>query len=105
MTKLVALYRRPDDPEEFDRHFYSVHALLAQRYPGLRRFEVTRITGAPIGDTKFYLMTEMLFDSKDAMETALASKEGKAVARDLMGFAANLVTIFYGVVSDPEQRS
>jgi uncharacterized protein (TIGR02118 family) len=50
------------------------------------------------------VMAEMYFDSKDAMETALASKEGKAVARDLMGFAANIVTIFYGDVSNLEER-
>jgi uncharacterized protein (TIGR02118 family) len=50
------------------------------------------------------VMAEMYFDSKDAMETALASKEEKAVARDLMGFAANIVTIFYGDVSNLEER-
>jgi uncharacterized protein (TIGR02118 family) len=104
MIKLIALYRPPEDPTEFDRHFNAVHTALAQRYPGLRKFEITRITGAPIGDTKFYVMAEMYFDNKDAMERALASKEGKAVARDLMGFAAHIVTIFYGEVSNPEDR-
>jgi len=104
MTKLIALYRPPEDPAEFDRHFNAVHTALAQRYPGLRKFEITRVTGGPIGDTKFYVMAEMYFDNKDAMERALASKEGKAVARDLMGFAAHIVTIFYGEVSNLEER-
>jgi hypothetical protein len=37
----------------------------------------------------------MYFDSKDALDAALASSEGKATGRDLMSFAANLVTMFY----------
>jgi len=99
MTKLIALYRRPSDTGEFDRHYDTVHTPLVQKYPGLRKLEITRVTGAPLGDAKYYLMAEMYFDSKDAMDAALASVEGKAVARDLMGFALNLVTVFYGDVS------
>jgi hypothetical protein len=38
----------------------------------------------------------MSFDTKEAMDKALASPEGKAVARDLMSFAADVVTVFMG---------
>ena len=96
MTKLIALYRNPSDVAEFDKHYFEVHAPLVKQYPGLRRLEITRITGAPIGETKFHIMCEMYFDSKDAMDAALASNEGKAVARDLMSFAADVVTVFVG---------
>ncbi len=99
MIKLVALYRRPSDTAVFDRHYDEVHLPLGRKYPGLRRVEITRITGAPLGDVRYYLMAEMYFDSRDAMDTALSSPEGKAVARDLMSFAANDVTIFFGDVS------
>ncbi len=96
MTKLVALYRKPADVAEFDKHYAEIHTPLVRQYPGLRKLEITRITGAPIGETKFHLMCEMYFDSKDIMDAALASKEGKAVARDLMSFAADVVTVFIG---------
>lgn len=98
MIKLVALYRTPDDRAEFDKHYDDVHTPLVRKYPGLRRLEVTRITGAPIGGTKFCRMAEMYFDSKDAMDAALSSPEGKAVARDLMSFAADIVTVFHGEI-------
>ena len=98
MIKLIALYKKPPEPAEFDKHYDTVHTPLIKKYPGLRKLEITRITGAPIGDTKFYLMAEMHFDSKDAMDGALASPEGKAVARDLMSFAADLVTVFHGEI-------
>jgi uncharacterized protein (TIGR02118 family) len=96
MTKLIALYRKPADPEEFDKHYFEVHTPLVRRYPGLRKLEILRVTGAPIGETKYHILCEMSFDSKDAMDAALASPEGKAVARDLMSFAADVATVFVG---------
>lgn len=96
MTKLIALYRKPADVAEFDNHYAEIHTPLVKQYPGLRKLEITRITGAPIGETKFHLLCEMYFDNKEAMDAALVSKEGKAVARDLMSFAADIVIVFIG---------
>ena len=95
MVKLIALYRTPEDKAGFDNHYDEIHTPLVKKMPGLRKLEVARITGAPIGEPKHYLIAEMYFDSKDALDTALASSEGKATGRDLMSFAANLVTMFY----------
>jgi uncharacterized protein (TIGR02118 family) len=99
MVKLVALYKKPAEVEDFDKHFNEVHLPLIRKFPGLRRLEVTRITGAPIGETKFHAMAEMYFDTREAVDAALASQEGKAVARDLLSFAAPLVTVFIGEVA------
>jgi uncharacterized protein (TIGR02118 family) len=99
MVKLVALYKKPTEVEDFDKHFDEVHLPLIRKFPGLRRLEVTRITGAPIGETKFHAMAEMYFDTHEAVDAALASQEGKAVARDLLSFAAPLVTVFIGEVA------
>jgi uncharacterized protein (TIGR02118 family) len=96
MIKLIALYRNPSDTAEFDKHYFEVHIPLVRKFPGLRRLEVTRVTGAPIGEAKFHLMAEMYFDTKDAMDAALASAEGKAVTRDIMSFAADVITVFHG---------
>ena len=98
MVKLVALYARPADPEAFDRHYHGVHLGLVRAYPGLRKLEVTRVTGAPIGEASIRVMAEMYFDDKNAMESALASPAGKAVTRDLLSFAASIVTVFFGEV-------
>ncbi len=96
MTKLIALYRKPADPAEFDKHYFEIHTPLVKKYPGLRKLEITKVTGAPIGEAKFHILCEMSFDSKNAMDAALSSSEGKAVARDLMSFAADVVTVFIG---------
>jgi uncharacterized protein (TIGR02118 family) len=100
MIKLIALYRTPPDPSAFDTHYDTIHTPLLRAFPGLRKLEITRITGAPIGIADYHLLCEMYFDDKDAMDAALASQQGRAVARDLMGFAADLVTVFHGDVAD-----
>lgn len=96
MTTLCALYSRPEDPAEFDRHLTEVHIPLLRQLPGLVQLNVVRVTGAPLGESKFHVLVEASFPSRSAMDAALASREGKAVARDLMSFAAELVTVFHG---------
>ncbi|HAL55345.1 MAG TPA: EthD family reductase [Bacteroidetes bacterium] len=100
MVKLIALYRTPDDPDSFSTHYSDIHTPLVKKMPGLRKLEVARITGAPIGEPKHSLIAEMYFDSDEAMQRALASPEGKAAARDLMEFAGNLVSMFFAIVEE-----
>ena len=98
MIKLIALYRKPSDIAAFEKHYFDVHIPLIKKTPGLKKIEITKISGAPIGESKFHLMAEMYYDSLDVMNTANASPEGKAAARDLMSFASDVVTLFYGEV-------
>lgn len=98
MVKLVALYRKPPDVESFDQHYANVHLPLVRKTPGLRKVELTRISGAPIGGTEYHLMAELYYDSVDSMNSANASPEGRAAGKDLMSFAAGIVTLFFGEV-------
>ncbi|MFN0156828.1 MAG: EthD family reductase [Bacteroidota bacterium] len=98
MIKLIALYRKPADVESFNKHYDEIHTPLVKKYPNLRKLEITRITGAPIGESKFHVMAEMYWDDKDTMDRSLGSPEGRAVAKDLMSFAADLVVVFFGEV-------
>ena len=100
MVKLVALYLRPEDPEAFDRHYFQTHLPLAGRMPGLRRAEVARVQGAPGGESPYYLMTELYFDSRESLEAAMRSPEGREAARDLMGFAGRWVSLHIAEVLD-----
>lgn len=100
MIKLVALYKKPVDTAKFDEHFDAVHVPLIRQIPGLQKLEITRIIGAPIGESKYHVMAELYFESRDAMDRAVGTREGKALLRDLMSFAATLVTAFHGETSE-----
>ena len=95
MVKLVALFARPEDPAAFDAEYFGTHLPLNDRTPGLRRTEVTRVTGSPGGgDSPWYLVTEMYYDDAAAMRAAFASPEAADAGRQLMSFAKGLVTMY-----------
>jgi uncharacterized protein (TIGR02118 family) len=96
MVTLYALFRNPEDPEAFDSHFNDAFVPLLKQVPGLRGLQVTRITGAALGESKYHMVAQLTFDNRRAMDEALASKEGKSVVRDIMSFAADLITVFFG---------
>lgn len=92
-VKLIALYKKPQDTKAFDDHYFNVHAPLAEKMPGLRHVEYNRVTASPMGEPGYYLIAELTFDSLEDLNAAMASEEGKAAAKDLMGFAGNLVQL------------
>jgi uncharacterized protein (TIGR02118 family) len=100
MVKLIALYKKPADLAEFEKHYFDVHLPLIKKAPGLRKIEVTKINGSPFGDAQYAYMAEMYYDSLEDMNASNASAEGKAAAKDLMGFAAKIVTLFFGEVKE-----
>lgn len=100
MVKLVALYKTPADAAAFDSHYWNVHTPLVKKIPGLRKLEVANVTGAPMGETQYYLVAEMYFDDQDSMQRSFASPEGKATARDLASFAGTIVTMFNAEVKE-----
>lgn len=97
MVKLVALYKQPEDAKAFDEHYFQTHLPLANKMPGLIKATVTKYTGTPMGgESPYYLQADMYFENMEALQSAMASPEGKAAAKDLMGFAGKLVTMMVG---------
>ncbi len=101
MAKIIAVYRTPRNPSEFDSYYTRVHTPLVKKMPGLRRLEVTKITGTPGGASDLYQIAELYFNDAVARETALASSEGKAVVADLPKFAEGIVSIYFGEHREP----
>ena len=98
MVKLVALYKKPSDIPAFEKHYKGIHTPLARKVPGLSRLEVSHMTGSPGGEPKFYMSAELYFETHDAMMAALNSPEGKAAAKDVMGFAGDLIHMMFAKV-------
>jgi uncharacterized protein (TIGR02118 family) len=97
MVKMIALYKQPKDKEKFDEHYFNTHAPITAKIPGLRKMEVTKIVGTPMGgESDYYLLCEMYYDSHDALKEAMRTSEAKASGKDLMSFAGDLVTLMIG---------
>ena len=101
MVKLVAVYSKPEDPAAFDKHYFETHLPLAKKMPGLIKCELEKGLGSPMPGAEVpHLAAHLYFQDMNALKAAMASPEGKAAAKDLMGFAAQYVRMFFTEVVD-----
>ena len=100
MLRLIALYGRPTNPGDFDRHYRETHVGLAQRLPGLQRYTISRGLQAMQGESPYHLVAELDFDDRTVLDAAVASPEGQAAVADLANFATGGVTLLVCEVED-----
>lgn len=95
---MTALYRKPEDPEGFERAYFQEHLPLVRRLPGLERVEVARQRRTLMGSEGPYLVCDMYFASVEAFKQAMSSPEGQAMAQDAQRFVDILTVILSEVV-------
>ncbi len=95
MHKLIALFRRPENVEEFERRYTEEHLPLIRRMPHLRKLVVNRVTGAPMGEPEYYLIAEMHFDTREQMMEGVSSEASRQAARTLRSLAPGLVSMVF----------
>ncbi|MBW4719078.1 EthD family reductase [Saccharothrix obliqua] len=99
MIKYIALYRKPDHVEEFDRAYLDTHLPLVARTPGLLRVEVATVSRVFVpgflGEHEPHLVAELYFESADALKAAIASPEWQAAGVNLTEIGGlDLVAMF-----------
>ena len=96
MYKFTTLYRRVDDESAVDTFFSTTHLPLAEALPHLVKREVSRIQRKPGGQSRFYLMFELYFESELTFQQAIASETGIQLIQALMPWAeAKILTWFF----------
>jgi len=100
MHKLIVMYKRPENIEEFERAYQETHLPIVAQMPNLRGFEINRIVGAPGTEPEYYLVAEFLFDTREALMEAMASDAGAEAARNLNSFARGLFTMMFAETDD-----
>jgi uncharacterized protein (TIGR02118 family) len=99
MIQLTVLYGQPQDSAAFDHYYQQTHATLVQKIPELKGYVMNK--PAPLNPQKqspYYLIGELYFESKAALQTALQSPEGQAAAGDMQNFATGGATLIVGEV-------
>jgi uncharacterized protein (TIGR02118 family) len=95
MVKVLLVFGSPKDLADFDRYFSEHHRPLLLRLPDLQHLTEDRVAGAAKGETPFHLIVSLAFDSEDAMQEALVSEPGLAMARDFGNFASGGVSVLF----------
>jgi uncharacterized protein (TIGR02118 family) len=84
VIKLSVFYQTPTDPAAFDAHYLGTHMVLAEKLPGIVRTEVTKFSGGLDGSAPpYYLQTDLVFETKDALMASFGTPEGQAVVADM----------------------
>ena len=95
MIKYVALYRTPEDPEQFDKNYFETHVPIVDETPGLVRTEIAKVTRMVVGDPAYYLVAELYFDSVESMKAAFKTDPWRASGENLQSWGGmDLVTMF-----------
>jgi uncharacterized protein (TIGR02118 family) len=102
-VKITVLYNQPKSAEEFDKHYFTKHMPMVYAVKEIKKVEVARPTPSPSGaPSPYHIVTELWFDSPDALKTVAATPEWKAIVDDVPKFTEpGSVTI---IVSEIEPK-
>ena len=96
MIRIVALHGFPTDDDHYERYYRDVHMPLVQRVPGVRNIRFGRALQTVDGEPPpYYLISDVYFDDRAALDAALASPEMEAAIADVPNFASGGVTILF----------
>lgn len=87
-AQIIVSYRMPADPKAFDKYYFDTHVPIAQKIPGVRKYQVSRgPVVTPAGPSPFHLIATLTFDSVTDIQNAFGSPEGQAAMADVQKFA------------------
>ncbi len=90
MVQLIALYRKPPDPEDFLRRYRGEHLPLARQMPGLLKIEAGLLEGVG-SDAPYWYMATLSFADRASLEESQRADVSRQAARVLFSFAKGLV--------------
>jgi uncharacterized protein (TIGR02118 family) len=88
MVKLVVAYKKPKDPNEFERLYQEEHLPLAARIPYVSKIGLGKVAGTPDGSpAPYHRIAELYFEDAATLNKALGSDEGQKAARHAVEIA------------------
>ena len=95
MTKIIVLFGQPKDPKLFEEQYWKGHVPMAKAMPGLKKYTVHKIVGAPRGEPAYYQVVELEFEDMDSLQRALESPTGRESGRHSVKIATGGITFLY----------
>lgn len=95
---MIALYRRPEDPDAFLKRYLEEHVPLALQMPGLVSFEHGPLQGMG-REAPYWYMASLAFADRRALEESQKAEVSVQAAKVLFSFAKGLVDFMVQEVS------
>ena len=95
MASMIVLYGKPEDPAAFEDYQANRHLPHATKHmPGVIGAQNMRVLDTARGQERgWYRISQMTFDSADALRAAIGFDGGRAVLADLDNFATGGATV------------
>ena len=87
MARLVVMYPKPKDPEQFKSFYREVHVPLCEKMPGIKNISYGYPEGPDGEEAAFFCFFTATFDSVDAIKEAFASPAGHDVLADIPNYS------------------
>jgi uncharacterized protein (TIGR02118 family) len=100
MHKLLVIYPRPADPDAFCAYYAGTHIPLARKLPGLVRLAYGYPQPLGPGEAPFCVF-EAVFADAAALDAALGSAAGRAVAADVPNYSPAGASLMRFDVTEP----
>jgi len=96
MFKMIILLTKKEtmSDDEFARYWLDVHAPLAKKMPGLRKYMVNLVQRPPNREPDYHGVVELWFDDRENMKKAFVSPEGKLTQKDSESFTSRMMTLY-----------
>ena len=105
MFKFVTIYRKVDEPEALEAFFSEVHLPLAEKLPGLVKTEVSRVKSKPGGESRYYLMYELYFETEATFRAALRTEVAITLFAELHRWVKAKILTWYDAECWEETRA
>ena len=87
-VKITVLYAQPKSVEEFDKYYFEKHMPMVYAIKEIKKVEIARPgPGSNGAAPPYHLITELYFESPDALKAATSTPEWKAIVADVANFA------------------
>ncbi len=73
MWQFTVHYRKPDDPEAFERHYRAVHIPMTWKFPKMKRMTIAKPLPGEEGSDEIWLISTMYWEDLESMRAALKS--------------------------------
>ena len=95
MHKMIVLYPKPDDPEQFKKHYRETHLPLVDKIPGLKSYSYGYPATLDGKEPPHFCMFVGEFESLSAMQAAFGAAEGKAAVADIPNYSPKGATVVH----------
>ncbi|KGR79031.1 EthD family reductase [Ureibacillus manganicus] len=84
MAKLMVMYERPTNIDDFEKYYQEVHLPMVQEVPNLKNACINRVIQTQNSSEPIYLIAELEFENMEVLQNALSSTGGQKLQNDVV---------------------